>query len=186
MKFDIPGEEWKKARIPHEIFLTNMAGNHVLMFISALGMVGSFWQPLAMVPIASLCVLLYTIWRAKQAQKPDSGLSWFVMCHWQIAAKRSWFFIYMLMMMSAVATLGWVGYAYLGMMKIAAYATVGGIGILPTLVTVLILIVMESDALHLAKNCRLPDSIVEQFPDPGTTTVIEDIDYSVRPEDRVK
>ncbi len=184
MKFDISGDEWKKARIPHEIFLTNMAGNHILMFISALGMVGSFWQPLAMVPIISLCTLLYTIWRAKRSQRVDSGDSWFVMCHWQIAAKRSQLFLYMLMMMGVVALLGWVSHTYFGVMKIAALATVGGIGILPTLVTVLILIVMESDALHLAKNCRLPDSIVEQFPNPGTTTVIKDIDYSVRPEDR--
>lgn len=183
MKFEITEEEWRKARIPHEIFLTNMAGNHILMFISALGMVGSFWQPLAMVPVISLCTLLYTLWRAKQAKKTDS---WFVMCHWQIAAKRSRLFIGMLMMMSVVAMLGWVGHAYLGMMKIAALATVGGIGILPTLVTVLILIVMESDAMHLAKQCKLPDSIVEQFPDPGTTTVVEDIDYSIRPEERAK
>jgi hypothetical protein len=177
MKFEIAKDEWKKACVPHEIFLTNMAGNHILMFISALGMVGSFWQPLAMVPIVSLCVLLYTIWRAKRAQRPQSNDSWFVMCHWQIAARRSQLFITMLLMMSVVATLGWISHAYFGVMQIAALATVGGIGILPTLVTVLILIVMESDALHLAKNAQLPDSIVERFPNPGVT-VIEEIDHS--------
>lgn len=178
MKFDISEDEWKKARIPHEIFLTNMAGNHILMFISALGMVGSFWQPLAMVPIISLCTLLYTIWRAKRSQQPHSSDSWFVMCHWQIAAKRSQLFIYMLMMMAVIALLGWISHTYLGVMKIAALATVGGIGILPTLVTVLILIVMESDALHLAKSRQLPDSTVALYPNPGVT-VIEETDHSV-------
>ncbi|MCF6281167.1 MAG: hypothetical protein L3J28_02975 [Candidatus Polarisedimenticolaceae bacterium] len=182
MKFEIAEEEWKKARIPHEIFITNMAGNHILMFVSALGMVGSYWQPLAMVPVISFCTLIYTLWRARQAKKTDS---WFVMCHWQIAARRSRLFIGMLLMMSCVAGLGWVGYAYFGMMKIAAYATVGGVGILPTLVTVLILIVMESDAMHLAKQCKLPDDMIIRYPNDDVV-IVEDIDYSAPAEQRAQ
>lgn len=174
MKFEIPEDEWKKARVPHEIFLTNMVGNHILVFIAALGVVGSFWQPLAMVPVISLCVLFFTLWRAKKAKVNEP---WFVMCHWQIAAQRSRIFIYMLMLMSTVATLGWIGYTYLGMMEVAVYAIVGGLGFLPTMVTVLILILMESDAMHQARQCKIPDGVVERYPNPNAK-VVEDIDPS--------
>lgn len=174
MKFEIPEEEWKKARVPHEIFLTNMVGNHILMFIAALGIVDSFWQPLAMVPVISLCLLIYILWRAKRSKTKDA---WFVMCHWQIAAKRSRIFIYMLLLMLTVATLSWLGYTYFGMMKVAVYAIAGGLGILPTMVTVLILILMESDAMHQAKQCKLPESVVELYPNPDAI-VVEEINPS--------
>jgi hypothetical protein len=42
------------------------------------------------------------------------------------------------------------------MMKELVYAFVGGLGILPTLVSVLILIVIESDSLHHARMGTLP------------------------------
>lgn len=163
MGFHIPGAEWKKAQVSHEIFLANMIGNHILMFIAALGVVNSLWQPLAIVPVVSLCLLIYTLWRARKSKLEDP---WFVMCHWQIAAQRSRIFIYMLLLMLAVATLGWLGYTYLGMMKVAVYAIVGGVGILPTMVTVLVLIIMESDVMYQAKQCKLPDSVVERYPNP--------------------
>ena len=163
MKFEIPEEEWKKAQVPHEIFLTNMIGNHVLMFIAALGMVGIYWQPLAMVPVISFCLLVYTLWRARKSKVEDP---WFVMCHWQIAAQRSRIFIYMLMFMLIVSTFGWAGYTYFGMMKVAVYAIVGGVGILPTMVTILVLIMMESDAMYQAKQGKLPNSVVERYPNP--------------------
>lgn len=174
MKFEITKEEWNKARVPHEIFLTNLVGNHILMFVAAVGMVGSFWQPLAMVPVISFTLLLYTLWRAKKSKTTDS---WFVMCHWQIAAKRSRLFIYMLMLVLVISALGWVGYAYFGMMKVALYAMVGGVGFLPIMVTVLILILMESDAMFQAKQCKVPDSIVALYPNPNAK-VVEDIDPS--------
>ena len=80
MKFEITGEEAHKAKIPHEIFLTNLIANHILWFVAALGLVRSYWQPLALVPIVSVGILAYTLWRAKQSKSRDS---WFVMCHWK-------------------------------------------------------------------------------------------------------
>lgn len=163
MKFQITEKDCRKAQVPHEIFLTNLIGNHILMFIAALGLAGSFWQPLAMVPLISICLLAYTLWRARKSRQTDT---WFVMCHWQIAAKRSRIFIYLLLLLLAVSLLGWMGYNYLGMMKVAVYAIVGGVGFLPTMVTILVLILMESDTMHQARQGKLPDNMLERYPNP--------------------
>jgi hypothetical protein len=171
MKFEISDELTHKAKIPHDIFLTNLIGNHILWFVAALGLVKSYWQPLVLVPIVSLSLLAYTLWRAKQSRERDP---WYVMVHWQIAAERSRFFIYMLLAVVAVFLLGWIGYTYLGMMKVAVMALVGGVGLLPIMVTVLVLILMESDALHQATLHKLTARVVEKYPPPDDVVILED------------
>ncbi len=171
MKFKISDEVAHKAKIPHEILLTNLIGNHILWFVASLGLANSYWQPLALVPVFSLVTLTYILWRAHRSVKQDD---WYVMCHWQICAARSRLFIYMLLLALTVVILGWLGYTYLGMMKVAVYALSGGVGILPVMVTVLVLILMESDALHQSSLHRLPKRIVEKYPAPDTVVVLED------------
>ena len=170
MKFDISAAKSHKAKIPHEIFLTNMIANHILWFVAALGLARSYWQPLALVPVVSFGILFYTLWRARASRRRDS---WFVMCHWQIAAKRSRLFIGMLLLLAIIAGLGWLGYTYGGMMEVAVYAITGGIGLLPVMVTVLVLIIMESDVLHQAAQHKLPKSIVERYPNPDAVVLEE-------------
>ncbi|QYZ67122.1 MAG: hypothetical protein OI74_07580 [Gammaproteobacteria bacterium (ex Lamellibrachia satsuma)] len=174
MKFEIAEEVASKAKMPHEIFLTNLIGNHILWFVASLGLAKSYWQPLAMVPVVSLGLLVYTLWRARRSKEIDD---WFVMCHWQICAARSRVFIYMLLLGLIASLLGWVGYAYFGMMEVAVYALVGGIGGLPVMVTVLVLILMESDALHQTILHKLPDRLVEKYPPPEDIVVVEEIVY---------
>jgi hypothetical protein len=130
----------------------------------------SYPQPVALVPIISLSLLSYTLWRAKQSRRKDH---WYAMVHWQIAAQRSRFFIYMLLAVLGVCLLGWIGYSYLGMMKVAVMALIGGVGLLPIMVTVLVLIIMESDALHQAALHKLSDRVVEAFPPPEGVTILE-------------
>jgi hypothetical protein len=164
MKFDIPPEQAKRAKVPHEIFLTNLVGNHILWFIAALGISGSFWQPLALVPVVSVISLVYTLWRARQSRSRDS---WFVMCHWQLCAQRSRLFILMLSFLALASVFGWIAHTYLGMMKVAVYALIGGVGLLPVMVVVLVLIIMESDALHQAGKGQMPKLLLERYPNPG-------------------
>jgi uncharacterized membrane protein YGL010W len=169
MKFDISDDLVHKARIPHDIFLTNLIGNHILWFVAALGLVRSYWQPLALVPIVSFAALFYTLNRARKSKD-----AWYVWVHWQIAAERSRLFIYMLVAVIVVWLLGWVGYTYFEMQKVAVMALIGGVGILPIMVTVLILILMESDALHQANLCQLSKRVVEKYPYPEDIVVLED------------
>ena len=133
-------------------------------------MVKDIPQLLIPAPIVSFAILSYTLWWANKSKISDS---WFVMCHWQIAAARSRILIYMLLFMLTIAFLGWLGYTYLGMMEVAVYAIIGGGGILPVMVTVLALIIMESDMLHQASLHKVPKGVVEKFLSPEMPEIIE-------------
>ena len=163
MEYDLSQEERQRAKAPHEMFLTNLIGNHILWFVASLGLAGSYWQPLAMVPVVSLSTVFYTMWRAKRARTEDS---WFVMCHWQLCAKRSRVLLAVMSLLLAVVFLGWAAYTYLGVMDIAVKAMVSGVGVLPVMVTVLVLIMMEIDAMHQATLGKISADIVELFPNP--------------------
>lgn len=164
MQFDITEEERRKARIPHEILLVNLIGNHILWFIASLGIAKTYWQPVAMVPVISTLILGYLFWRGRRARVSDT---WFVRAHWEICLGRSRIFSVMLLLLVLAAFFGWVGYTYLGMMDIAVKAIIGGAGILPVMVTVLVLIVMESDALHQAGHGGVSDGYIKSMPPPA-------------------
>jgi hypothetical protein len=172
MRFEVSKEDIKKANVPHEIFLTNLIGNHILMAVAAGGVAGSFPWVMAIIPIISFSLLGYTLWRARKALKNDP---WYPMCHWQVCARRSKIFIAMLTMLLIIATLGWLGHVYLGLMREAVFALIGGVGILPVMVTVLILIIIESDALYHANQAKLPNWVVERHPHPPEIQVAEEI-----------
>jgi hypothetical protein len=170
MRFEVSKQEIKQANVPHEIFLTNLIGNHILMAVAAGGMAGSFPWIMAVIPIISFAMLGYTLWRARRSIGQDP---WYVMCHWQVCARRSRVFIGMLLLLLTVMTLGWVGHVYGGMMKEAAIALVVGGGILPVMGTVLVLIIMESDALYHANQAKLPDWVVARFPNPDAIPITD-------------
>jgi hypothetical protein len=170
MRFEVSTEEIKKANVPHELFLTNLIGNHILMAVAAGGVAGSFPWVMAMIPAISFSILGYTLWRARRSLRQDP---WYPMCHWQVCARRSKIFIVMLTMLLTIMALGWVGYTYLGMMKEAVMALIGGLGILPVMVTVLVLIIIESEALYHANQAKLPDWVVERFPNPDAKVIEE-------------
>ena len=50
----------------------------------------------------------------------------------------------------------------------------GAAAFLPTMVTVLALIIMESEALHHAKIGLLPDWVLDRFPKGAMTPIIEE------------
>jgi hypothetical protein len=163
MQYETSDDLLKKAKHPHELFLINLVFNHILMFIAALGVVGTMPYFLMCVPILSICILSYTLWRAKRSASIDS---WYVMCHWQICARRSKLFLMVVLLLLTAFLLGWIGFTYWGMEKVPVMAMIGGLGILPTMGSVLLLIVLESDILHQAKSGKLPDWVVEKFPKP--------------------
>ena len=168
MLFEISDEEKKKAKFPHDLFLINLIGNHILTFVATLGLATSWAWPMLIVPIVSFFILGTIIYKGKKSRRNEA---WFVMCHWQIALKRSLFFIKMLLTISAVAAVGLYGYTNLGWMKEAVYALIGGVCLLPTMVTTLVLIIMESDALHQASEGKLPDKTIELYPNPDAEII---------------
>lgn len=171
MRFDVSPEEVKKSNLPHEIFLTNLIGNHVLMFVAAAGMAGTFPWMMAVTPVISFALMSYTLWRARRSLKIDP---WYVMCHWQVAARRTKLFMAMLSMLMIIILAGWLGYTYGNMMKEAVWALIGGVGLLPVMVVLLILILMESEALYHSSLHKLPDWVVKRHPNPDAKIIEEE------------
>lgn len=171
MRFEVTKEDIRKANVPHEIFLTNLIGNHILMTVGAGGVAGSFPWVMAVIPAISFSLLGYILWRARKSLTKDP---WYVMCHWQVCARRSRIFIGMLSLLLVAMALGWVGYTYGGMMKEAVMALVIGTGILPVMATVLVLVIVESDALYHASQAKLPKWVVERYPNPDAKVLPEE------------
>lgn len=163
MLLEISDEEKKRAKFPHDLFLINLIGNHILTFVATLGLATSWAWPMLIVPIVSFVILGTIIYKGIKSRQKES---WYVMCHWQIALKRSLFFIKMILVISTIAAIGLYGYINLGWMKEAVFALIGGVCILPIMVTTLVLIIMESDALHQAGEGKLPDKMIDLYPNP--------------------
>jgi hypothetical protein len=142
-------QQIKKAKAPHDLFLVNLIGNHILTFVATLGMASSWAWPMLIVPIVSFAILGSIIYRTNNSINKESK---FVVEHWQIAKKRSLFFIKMLAVFLFIGCVGLYGYFNLGWMKEAVYALIGGVCVLPVMVTTLILIILESDSLHHASK----------------------------------
>lgn len=167
MQFKISETERKQARHPHETFLINLITNHILVFIALLGMARTYPLLMLVTPSISLCLLLYILFRARHSLTRDP---WFVKCHWQIGARRSRLFIAMLVAMGLImlAILLISG----GELKPHHYAF-AGVGALPTILTTLALIIMESDAMHQARQGIVPDRITQQFSKPDAVRMKE-------------
>ncbi len=157
MKFDVPVQDTKRAAHPHELLLVNLILNHVFFFVSTLGLSGPYPYLPLMVPIISISILAYIFWRAQRAKTCDP---WFVNAHWQVCARRSRIFLAMLA--GACVLLGWLGYYYLHMAKVLVLALFSIAG-LPVMITLLVLVVLESEALNQARNGSLPQWAVERF-----------------------
>lgn len=161
-RYAISEDVAKAAKWPHELFLINLIFNHVLLFVAFLS-ASSLQKLVFIVPVLSVAILGYSLWRGRRSLQVDP---WFVKCHWQLAVRRSRAFLIMLGIMMVVMV---VIYLISGGNMRPQHWAFFGVGIMPTLVTVLVLIVMESDALHLARYGKMPDWLVQRYPDGALT-----------------
>jgi hypothetical protein len=167
MQFNISEEDAKQAKLPHEIFLINLIFNHILVFVALLTS-REFAQYVFGVPIASAICIIFLILGAQMVKKSD--VNWYVSGHWLLCAKRNFYFLIMISIMGLVfLTLFIVSDGHMRPQHWALGSAVG----LPTMATVLVLVIMESEALHHAKVGILPDWIKEKYPQ-GSLDPIED------------
>jgi len=153
-------KEISAAKVPHDIFLSNLIMNHILLFTGIAAFGGHYIKFLALVPFFSFIALAVTFFRASRVKREDSE---FVYVHWQIARRWSVLFTGVLTLLCTVSFLGWLGQEYANMMTEMVYALIGGLGILPTLLSVLVLVVIESDSLHHARMGTIPESAKKRF-----------------------
>lgn len=170
-QFNIPPEERKRAKWPHEIFLINLIFNHIFIFCATVAVFSTFPFMPVLVPVISFSIISYIFIRSRQIAAGNE--SWFVKAHWQIAAKRNRFFMLLLMITCAITGGGFWLSKLLGWAKVPTIALIGGVGLLPFMVTLLVLIVLGNESVFVAKEGKLPKRFAAQSPDLQSATATE-------------
>ncbi len=153
-------EEIKLSQLPHQLFLFNSIGNHVLLTVITISVAISNPLLTLLIPTVTISTLGYLFFRGSALKNHDSLL---VRCHWGIAVRRTRILCIGYGVVFVAATISWLAFTYGGMMKELAFALVGGLGLLPFMATVLALTIMESEALNHAGDGFNPDSAVRRF-----------------------
>lgn len=162
-QFNISPEEGKRAKWPHEIFLINLIFNHIFLFCATVAVFGTFPLLTALVPAISFAIIGYILIKARRVAASDE--SWFVKAHWQIGARRNRLFMLLLTVTCIVSGGGlWLSKMF-GWAKIPTIALIAGVGLLPFMVALLVLIVLGNESVFMARNGKLPKRFLEQNPD---------------------
>ncbi len=147
-------EEITRAKWPHEIFLINLVFNHILVFASTFGVFSTFPLMVLIVPLTSFVITGYLLIKAKYIAAGDETV--FVKEHWAVADKRNKHFMWLLTIACVVMGGGFWLSKMMGWSKIAAIAVLGGVGLLPFMVSLLVLIVLGNDSMYQARHSKLP------------------------------
>ena len=162
-QFNVTIEERKRAKWPHEIFLINLIFNHILVFCSTIAVIGSFPLLPGLVPVISFAIIGYILVKANHVAASDE--SWFIKAHWKIGARRNRLFM-LLLTITCFISVGGLGLSrMLGWGKIQTIALIGGVGLLPFMVILLVLIVLGNESLFMASHGKLPKRFVELYPE---------------------
>jgi hypothetical protein len=94
------------------------------------------------------------ILKTSRAIKTETSI--FVLSHNLLAAQRAKLFLLLFIVTGTLTTLLVLGGAQFGMSKITSYALAAGIGQLPFMVILLVLVVLEFDAEHQCKDGKIP------------------------------
>lgn len=165
MEYQVTLAEIKRAEKFHSILLFDFIVIHVFLFVLGLGFIKSSFLPLALMPIISVALLGFVLFKAQQAKVQES--SYFVLCHTLLAAKRARLFLLLFLVTGSFTAIMLFGGTQLGISKIASYSLAFGIGQLPFMVALLALVVMEYDASHQCKNGKIPSAGIALNPAPA-------------------
>jgi hypothetical protein len=153
-------QELRLAQVPHQLFLFNTIGNHVLLTVITISVAMSNPLLTLLIPAISIAIIGYTFIKGPAMLKHQSMV---VRCHWAIVLRRTRIFLIGYMTLAFAATLGWILHTYVGVMKELLFALVGGLGLLPFMVMILALTIIESEALHHAGQGFTPDWAIKRF-----------------------
>lgn len=153
-------QELRLAQLPHQLFLFNAIGNHVLLTVITISVAISNPLLTLLIPAISIMIIGYTLIKGPEMIKQESVL---VRCHWGMVVRRTRIFLIGYIVLACAATLGWALHTYAGVMKELLYALVGGLGLLPFMVMILAFTIMESETLHHAAQGHVPDWARKRF-----------------------
>lgn len=164
MSEQVTSAEMQRGRHLHAILLFNLIVNHIFIFLVAISVMKQSMIPIFLVPIFSISMLTYILVNARRSLTREP--SWFVRCHWQLAAKRARTFLLLFVVMGTFSALIYFGGHALGMKTLGTMALTFGVGLLPFMVTLLVLVVLEFDAEHQCKIGKVPASAAAAYPAP--------------------
>jgi len=156
MPSNIPAnqKELRLAQLPHQLFLFNSIGNHVLLTVITISVaISNPWLTL-LIPFISISIIAFTFIRGKTFVRHSSFL---VRAHWGIVLRRTRILLIGYIILISASILAWVLYSYAGAMKELMFALVGGLGLLPMMVLILALTIIESESLNNAGNGFVPE-----------------------------
>jgi hypothetical protein len=147
-------DEIRRAKWPHEIFLINLVFNHILVFASTFGVYSTFPLMVLVVPVASLVIIAYIFFTARRvALSAETPL---VKAHWAVADKRNKHFTLLLAIVCALSGGGYWLATLAGWPKVTMIAVLGGVGLLPFMVSLLALIVLGNFSMYEARHNKMP------------------------------
>ena len=164
MESQVTHAEIKRAQSLHSVLLFDFIVIHVFVFVLALGLIKSSYIPLLMMPVISIALLGYVLLKARQASTQES--SWFVRCHMMLAAKRARLFLILFLVTGTFTAAMLLLGPQLSLSPIASKSLAFGIGQLPFMVVLLVLVVMEYDAEHQCKTGKIPAAALALQPAP--------------------
>jgi hypothetical protein len=161
MQLDTGEDHRRRAKAPHNLFMLNLAVFHLLMTPAAIALdVGrlGLLLPLSL----SLATMLFSY---IYCHKLDQKLYLFEYLHWRLALIR---YKYLLIAYSITAALLLVGgllalgTADVNMREIMQTVFIR-IAIMPVLLTVMVNFYLESNAISLASQGKIPDTLLQRY-----------------------
>lgn len=181
MLFQIDDRTRRRAKSPHELAMVNLLLFNLLMLVALLA--GSFVQEgsaLAdyrlsgvLVPLGiSLGLVAYTFVKANKLAQ--SG-PWFVAAHWRVATGRYQILLIAYAVGAALIGLGWVlsrSQADTRMEELM-FIALQRVAVAPILISLMVLIMLESGSLGQAGRGEVPDGIIKSLPPPPDLITME-------------
>lgn len=147
-------DEIRRAKWPHEIFLINLVFNHILLFASTFGVYSTFPYMVLMVPAISLSITVYLILNARRIAVSEASA--LVKAHWRVADRRNKHFLTLLLAITGFFGGGYWMALTLGWSKVQTIAMLAGAGLLPFMVSLLVLIVLGNASMYEARHNKFP------------------------------
>jgi len=163
MIVDLPADITAKARLPHNIFMLNLALFHLLMTPASIALeigISGMLVPLML----SLAVITYTYIKSR---KLEQTAHWFVLAHWKLAVKRYRILLISYAVTATLILIGWL----LAMsspdphMQNILQTVFIRIAIMPVLLIVMVNFYLESSAISMTSRGEVPDTIINMLPE---------------------
>lgn len=156
--------EIKRAKHLHSVLLFDFIVIHVFVFVIAISVITTTLIPMILMPILSLASIAYVQFKAQQARTQEP--SWFVRSHALLAAKRGRLFLTLFVVTGLFTAAMYFGGTSMGFSPIATKALAFGLGQLPFMLALLVLVVLEFDAEHQCNSSKVPAAGIKLCPPP--------------------